>query len=389
MNTTNHYTVVDADTHFHEPLDLFQRYIDPHYRPQCPSFQMDAQGMIQLKWPDEAEDKKSPPRLKQMPSMKAILENPAGFDPDARLQLMDEEGVSIHVIYPTHGLRFSRSVPNSGLAGAICRAYNRWVSEFCSTNPNRFKGVALIPINHPEVALDELRFAREELGLSIAFLNPTPVPGLNWHHETFNNVWAAIRDLDMIASFHSGTAAITNIVGIDRYQLYTMNSLCSHVVEGMLCMMDLILGGVLERFPTLRVGLVETYVAWLPGWLALMDDLQPRHLGWMNLQNPLSMLPSEYFKRQCYITAFPDDPMLGNVIDLVGDDCIAISSDFPHMNSRRQMVQTFKRLHGDLPEESQNKILSTNMLRVLNLDVGAPAPQVSEEQRAGRSAVKS
>ena len=384
MTETN-YAVIDADTHFHEPLDLFQRYIDPSYRAQCPSFEMDAEGMIKLRWPHETDEKKTPPRLKQMPSMKAILENPAGFDPTARLDLMDHEEVAIHVIYPTHGLRFSRSVPDPGLAGAICRAYNRWVSEFCSHNPSRFKGVALIPINHPEVALEELRFAREELGLPIAFINPTPVPGLNWHHESFNPVWAALTDLDMIATFHSGTAAITNIVGIDRYELYTMNSLCSHVVEGMLCLMDMILGGVLERFPKLTVGLVETYVAWLPGWLALMDDLQPRHLGWMNLKNPLSMLPSEYFKRQCYITAFPDDPMLASVIDVVGDDYIAISSDFPHMNSRRDMVATFKRLHGDLPEESQRKILSTNMLRVLGVDAGSANSLTVEEQAVGTS----
>jgi len=383
--TETSYAVIDADTHFHEPLDLFQRYIDPGYRAQCPSFQMDDEGMIRLTWPNEVDEKKTPPRLKQMPSMKAILENPAGFDPTARLNLMNQEEVAIHVIYPTHGLRFGRSVSDPGLAGAICRAYNRWVSEFCSHNPSRFKGVALIPINHPEVALEELRFARHELGLQIAFLNPTPVPGLNWHHETFNPVWATVTDLDMLVTFHSGTAAITNIVGIDRYELYTMNSLCSHVVEGMLCLMDLILGGVLERFPKLKVGLVETYVAWLPGWLALMDDLQPRHLGWMNLKNPLTLLPGEYFKRQCYITAFPDDPMLATVIDVVGDDHIAISSDFPHMNSRRDMVATFKRLHGDLPEESQRKILSTNMLRLLGIDAGSLKPPIFEEHAVGTS----
>ena len=384
MDSTNNYPIIDADTHFHEPMDIFKQYIDPSYRAKCPTFEMDAQGMIQLRWPEEAEDKKSPPRLKQMPSMKDILKDPAGFDPTARLKLMDEEGVTVHIIYPTHGLRFSRSVPDPALAGAICRAYNRWVSEFCSTNPKRFKGVALVPINHPEVALDELRYAREKLGLSLAFLNPTPVPKLNWHHESFDPVWAAFEDLDMIASFHSGTAAITNIVGIDRYQLYTMNSLCSHVIEGMLCLMDLTIGGVLERFPKLRVGIVETHVAWLPGWLALMDDLQPRHLEWLNLKNPLKMLPSEYFKRQCYITAFPDDPMLGTVIDLVGDDRIATSSDFPHKNSRRDMVAIFKELHSDLSEESQKKILSTNMFSMLGVDGVCPEPAMSAENAVSR-----
>jgi predicted TIM-barrel fold metal-dependent hydrolase len=207
---------------------------------------------------------------------------------------------------------------------------------------------------------------------------------LNWHHESFDPVWAAFEDLDMIASFHSGTAAITNIVGIDRYQLYTMNSLCSHVIEGMLCLMDLTIGGVLERFPKLRVGIVETHVAWLPGWLALMDDLQPRHLEWLNLKNPLKMLPSEYFKRQCYITAFPDDPMLGTVIDLVGDDRIAISSDFPHKNSRRDMVAIFKELHSDLSEESQKKILSTNMFSMLGVDGVYPEPAMSAENAVSR-----
>lgn len=147
-----------------------------------------------------------------------------------------------------------------------------------------------------------------------------------------------------------------------------MNNLCSHAVEGMLCLMDIILGGVLERFPRLKVGMVETYVAWLPGWLALMDDLFPRHSKWMSQKQPLKLKPSEYFKRQCYITAFPDDPMLGAVIDEVGADSICISSDFPHLNSRQDMVSTFRRLHGNISEESQRKILSTNMSRILGLN---------------------
>jgi uncharacterized protein len=163
-----------------------------------------------------------------------------------------------------------------------------------------------------------------------------------------------------------------------------MNSLCSHVIEGMLCLMDLTIGGVLERFPQLRVGIVETHVAWLPGWLALMDDLQPRHLEWLHLKNPLKMLPSEYFKRQCYITAFPDDPMLGTVIDLIGDDRIAISSDFPHKNSRRDMVAIFKGLHSDLSEESQKKILSTNMFSMLGVEGVYPEPSMSAENAVSR-----
>ncbi len=125
----------------------------------------------------------------------------------------------------------------------------------------------------------------------------------------------------------SACAAGTTI-GSDRFTSFTARHACSHPLEQMTAMVALLLGGVLERHPALRVAFLESGTGWLPYWLARLDE----HREWMRTTEcaDLSASPTEYFARQCVISSDPEDPLAATVIEHVGADHVIWASDFPH-----------------------------------------------------------
>src|SRR5437667_10565892 len=97
---------------------------------------------------------------------------PGGFDPHARIKDLDLDGIDAAFLYPSIGL-FSGAVKDPGLAAAMCRAYNRWLADYCRPYPDRLFGVAMLPMQSIPPAIDEMRFARKELGIRRGFLRPT------------------------------------------------------------------------------------------------------------------------------------------------------------------------------------------------------------------------
>jgi predicted TIM-barrel fold metal-dependent hydrolase len=131
--------------------------------------------------------------------------------------------------------------------------------------------------------------------------------------------------------------------------------------------MDLIGGGVLERFPELRVGIVEAHVAWLPGWLATIDGVWPRvSTGFSSSTGTgtLSMKPSEYFQRQCFIVAFPDDAWVEEVVHYVGEDNVMLCTDYPHPQTRETPQDTLLAHAPGLSDLARKKVLRENAMRV-------------------------
>jgi predicted TIM-barrel fold metal-dependent hydrolase len=359
--------VVDADTHFYEPKALWDDYLDPEFRDSAPQWVTDETGALRL----HLEGKEYPARGTNKKGVGHIFGDGmvhetmlAGNQAGPRLAEMDAWGVDVHVIYPTAGMLGFSQVQDPRLAGAMARAYNRWASEFAAADPHRLRPAALLPTRHPEVAAAELRYARETLNLGLAFANPTPPVGLTWSDSAFDDLWSTVEDLDVIMTFHEGSGGSTNAVGIGRYNVYAFNYLCSHVVEVMLAAMDILVGGVLDRHPRMRVGFVEAHIAWVPGWLALLDDVAKKTaLSVVNADLVLQGLPTDYFKRSCYVTAFADDAGLAEVIAAVGTDCVAMSSDYPHPQARgMSLTEAVEKEHPDLTPQVRAELLSGGKL---------------------------
>ncbi|MBI3303762.1 MAG: amidohydrolase family protein [Deltaproteobacteria bacterium] len=227
-------TFIDGDSHFYEPIEIFAQYADPAIRNHAPQWINDETGALRVR----VGNKLYPSAHTHPSGLGWVLGEDSPFrqikgayDPSERLKFMDAEGVEMAIIYPTLGMNGFSAIDDPKVAGGLCRAYNRWVAEFASPAPKRLRSAMLVPLNHPEVALAELKYARETLGLSIVFANPTPIPGLNWHHPAYDSFWAAAQDSGVLFTFHKGTAGTPNATGLDRYKMYPMTYLCGHVVE--------------------------------------------------------------------------------------------------------------------------------------------------------------
>src|SRR5216117_1295402 len=191
MPMTRAYNVVDADGHILEPLDLWDNYIEPAFRERRPRFLIDENGKERL----GVEGKLlGNPRgigslgsvgvrqgAVQLDSLKYVEGRKGGFDPHARIVDMDLDGIDAAFLYPSIGL-FSGAIADPKLAAAACRGDNRWLADYCQPYPDRLFGVALLPMQSIELAIHEMRFDRQALGLRGGFLRPNPYNGRMLDH---------------------------------------------------------------------------------------------------------------------------------------------------------------------------------------------------------------
>ncbi len=374
----NDVTVVDCDTHYWESVDVWEQHIDPAFRDRAPRLVQDGErllvqvgetiypstpghrGLGRTYGPDDTIHPQT------------LWDKEVSTDPARRLKFMDEQQTDVHIIFPTLGMVGFANIQDPALAAACSRAYNRFAADFASWDRVRLRPAMLVPFNHPEVAIEEMTWARQQ-GLTVAFANPTPPGPIRWSVPDYDLVWAAMADLGVTLAFHeSALGAGPTTIGINRYQgAHSMLYLCAHTVEPQLALMDFILGGVLTRHRGLHVGLLEAHLSWLPGWLDLLD-----HIGDRYPENRLDdEQPSDVFRRQCFIAAFPDDVLVGDVGERIGDDNIVFSSDWPHKSLTVQRTSLGEFLaRDDLSRDRKDRILAGSP--ALWMDLGT-------EDRAG------
>src|SRR5687768_8158151 len=211
---TRSYDVIDADGHVLEPVDLFETYIDPAFREGAPRLVIDTDGKERLLI--EGEIYGSPKGLGILGgvgarqgsvdegSMKYVEGRPGGFDPHARIPDMDLDGIDAAFLYPSIGL-FSGAIKDPKLAAAVCRAYNRWLADYCKPYPDRLFGVAMLPMQSVDLAIAEMRYARNQLGMLSGFLRPNPYNNLMLGDAAYDPFWTVAQELDFPIGVHEGT----------------------------------------------------------------------------------------------------------------------------------------------------------------------------------------
>lgn len=327
------FDAVDMDAHVIEPWDLWERYIDKPYRRNAPRGVADSWGMRRLMvesrlYPTPEGRGRAPRRVftpeeQQMHNRRLAISE----DPKARLEMMKEFGIARAVLLPSQGF-FIGSVQDPDLAAAVARAYNTWLAEFCSVDPERLLGTTLIPLQNVPAAVAEIRRAAEHLKFKTIYVRPNPVHGRTLLDPAFRPVMEVCQSYGLSLLVHEGCGfAPGETVGIDRFENGLFSHVISHPMEQMLGMLAIISGGVLERFPKLRVAFLEAGCGWVPYWLKRMDD----HAAMLSWEVPwLSMAPSAYFKRQCVVSCDPDEECVDWVMDAVGDGNVVMLTDFPH-----------------------------------------------------------
>ena len=366
--------VVDADGHVLEPIELWVDYLeDRNFLPLAPRFFDDEDGEQHFMLEGEVLTQKGGlglggrnVRKKWDDSLRKQRweeQEPGGFDPHVRIADMNEEGVDMVLLYPTIGLRFT-SLKDGKLGAALCRAYTRWLADYCSPYPDRLFGIGTIPFQEPKLAVEEMRFTAEQLGFRGMLIRPNPIGGRNLDHRDYYPVWEAAQNLGCVIGIHEGGNVRNNPqIGRDRFNNWAYIHAVAHPMEMQMALMCLAFGGVFEKFPNLKVTFLESGGGWLPFWLERLDDHFEK-LGWLlpDCKRP----PSEYFKRQCLIQVEAGESTLPMTTELAGEDYIVWGSDYPHFDCNWLGAVKSVRAAG-LPASAQEKILGETAARVYNL----------------------
>jgi len=221
------------------------------------------------------------------------------------------------------------------------------------------------PHNIP-AAVEETRRCVEEYEFKTIYLAPGTVNRKPWHHRDYDPIWAECERLGIPVAFHGGgRTLLTPDFGLevfgDRLMLWhTFNQ----PLGVMAAAVSLIGGGVLERFPGLRVALLEGNCSWAP-WLMHRLDAHHEWVGWYEAKD-LTKKPSDYFREQCFVSVEVDEETVVHYVDWFGDDNIVFSTDYPHGDSQYpNAVKTFRKL--PLSEESQRKVVGENWSRLYDI----------------------
>jgi predicted TIM-barrel fold metal-dependent hydrolase len=287
--------------------------------------------------------------------MKYSEVRPGAFAPAPRLPDLDRDGITQSVLYPTLLLSLP-SLPDAEFAEAQANAYNEWLTEFCAYAPQRFFGVAVVPTQDIERAVRTIRRAKE-LGHVGVFIRPNPaIDGRKLIDPIYDPLWQTCQELQMPVGLHPFLApdmpgacralgyAEMRAKGVDYGKSSRAdpvrnlgNIFFSQALANPFDMMECVAlfcaGGILERFPQLTVLFLEANGGWIVSLLERFDH----HFEIFRWDVPwLKMKPSEYFRRQCYISFDPDETTLRFTAEhpLVGAERIIWASDYPHPDAK-------------------------------------------------------
>jgi predicted TIM-barrel fold metal-dependent hydrolase len=296
---------------------------------------------------------------------------PGASEASARLADMDAEGIDEVVLYPTIGLGFW-GLLDPRAAGAVCRAYNDWLAEFCRAAPDRLHGAALIPFQDVGAATSELRRCRDELGFVAAMIRPNPCMGRTIGDPANEPFWGLAEELGVAVAIHEGYQPAVPPLASDRLptNVLIMHAV-SHTFEQMLACAALIGLGVFERHPGLRVVFLEAGGGWAPYWLGRLDH---QVASYQRFAPQMKLTPSEYFARQCWVSFELDEATLPGLASHIGAERIVWGSDYPHADSTFPgAIEELQATIAPLSSEIQARILGANAAALYGLRYPAPS----------------
>jgi uncharacterized protein len=333
--------VVEADGHVRDYEPDLKRFLEPQWARRS------------LLFPKDAHDR----------DLGGVL-GKRDVTAEVMLRDMDVEGIDVSILYPTNGL-FIGEVRERDYATALSRAYNDWLHEYCQTDPQRLKGVAMLPLQDVDAAVREINRAVTDLGL-VGAMFPTY---LRFGQRTagdpyYDPLFAECERLGVPVAYH----ATGSERGECRFDSFLGLHLFSHVPEQMISITNFVLGGVLERFPRLVAGFMEAGCGWLPFWMEHMDEEYEKRPHEAPL---LQKEPSEYVKGgQIYVGCEPEETLIPLAAQWIGEGQILYASDYPHWDMAWPKSVAAIRDRDDMPDALKRKVLGENALRFYGL--GAP-----------------
>jgi predicted TIM-barrel fold metal-dependent hydrolase len=370
------YLVISSDGHAGPPAEVYRDYLDPEFRTAFDEHQaaVEAGRMVNTAFVEEWDEETGDHDMR------------AGYDPGVRDAILDQEGVAAEVLFPDADVlgtgRLASSPFGSGLGSAVgvdpanvkagARAHNRWLADFCATNPARRLGVAVVPITTGvDHAVAQVHAAAES-GLRGVLIPTRWFEAPAYIDPSYDPVWAACAEAGLVLHTHSGAGPADYPLGPGFLSIYAAEAWWWAARPFWV----LVLSGVFERHPELRYSVAENGAWWVPDIVRRMDE------KWEGAHNTrkfgdafrldLSMPPSAYVDRNCFFAASTPGVDEIDRRHEIGVDNLLWGNDLPHPegtypHTRKWITERFRAVPGD----ETAKILGRTAAGLYRVDVPA------------------
>ena len=374
------YNVIDADGHVLEPPDLWETYMDPQFRDRAIRLRLNDDGKEYIELdgrPSQFFNIKALASLgsmgrpaseivRRIKSETYVESAPYGsMDAKERVDLLNREGLRATLLYPSIGLVWECEIEDPVLADAYARAYNRWIVDFCSDSKGRLVPIAHICLTTGAAASAELERA-VKAGCMGAFVAPFTITDKAHAHPDYDLFWVTAQDLGVPVGIHPMAEhprkrvyqRFNDIKWADWYKIMLG-------AQGpQQAFYILFQFGLFDKFPGLKIVLLESGAGWIGAALDRMDatfGTALRH------SVKLKEKPSFYFKRQCWISADPDETALPFIVDHVGNDRFFWATDYPHFDHPENYLDALSNLVKPLSETAKRNLLGDSVAQVYRL----------------------
>jgi uncharacterized protein len=347
------FKLISADSHVNEPPAAWER-VQKEYGERAPRVAKDPPGVPKGIWlvidglPPvglshyskglAVEKAKGISEVDQEKHFETIRFNetfryedyPGGWEPTARLKDQGTDGVDAEVLFSS-AARQLYSITDEPYQRAIFRSYNEWLAEFCSVDRKRLIGLALLPILDMDHTVEDIQHYAK-LGLRGVQL-PTRIKDSGYYESVYEPMWAALEETAMVINVHTSATqgvARTHYEGPrDVDPKKQALGLANKQAPAQQFLGNMILSGVFDRHPKLKVVCAEFDVGWVANLVQQVDYWFGRASTYDAEKNINKLPPSEYFRRNVFFT-YQDDRAGVLTTSVYGEDNFLWASDYPH-----------------------------------------------------------